>query len=31
VGPWKYLKDSSGEHLFDLANDPGEKADLRTT
>jgi arylsulfatase A-like enzyme len=31
VGSWKYLRDRSGEHLFDLANDPGEKADLRTT
>jgi arylsulfatase A-like enzyme len=31
VGPWKYLKDRSGEHLFDLGNDPGEKADLRST
>lgn len=29
VGSWKYLKDKDGEHLFDLANDPGEKADLR--
>jgi arylsulfatase A-like enzyme len=31
VGSWKYLRDRSGEHLFDLANDPGEKADMRTT
>jgi arylsulfatase A-like enzyme len=31
VGPWKYLKDRAGEHLFDLINDPGEKSDLRTT
>jgi arylsulfatase A-like enzyme len=31
VGSWKYLKDRAGEHLFDLMNDPGEKADLRTT
>ena len=30
VGSWKYLKDRSGEHLFDLSSDPGEKADLRT-
>ena len=30
VGSWKYLKDASGEHLFDLASDPGEKSDLRT-
>ena len=29
VGSWKYLKDPNGEHLFDLANDPGEKVDLR--
>jgi arylsulfatase A-like enzyme len=29
VGSWKYLKDQKGEHLFDLANDPGEKSDLR--
>ena len=28
VGNWKYLKDESGEHLFDLGNDPGEKSDL---
>ena len=28
VGNWKYLKDESGEHLFDLATDPGEKSDL---
>jgi hypothetical protein len=25
----KYLKDRTGEHLFDITNDPGEKADLR--
>jgi arylsulfatase A-like enzyme len=31
VGSWKYLKNESGEYLFDLANDPGEKVDLRTT
>jgi arylsulfatase A-like enzyme len=30
VGSWKYLKDRTGEHLFDLATDPGEKADLRS-
>jgi arylsulfatase A-like enzyme len=30
MGRWKYLKDSGEEHLFDLANDPGEKAELRT-
>jgi arylsulfatase A-like enzyme len=28
VGAWKYLKNGSGEHLFDLATDPGEKSDL---
>ena len=28
VGSWKYLKDRAGEHLFDLATDPGEKSDL---
>jgi arylsulfatase A-like enzyme len=31
LGSWKYLKDSSGEHLFDLSTDPGEKSDLRST
>ena len=30
VGSWKYLKDQAGEHLFDVMNDPGEKADVRT-
>jgi len=29
VGHWKYLKDDGKEYLFDLATDPGEKADLR--
>ena len=29
MGLWKYLNDSGKEHLFDLANDPGEKADLQ--
>ena len=29
VGNWKYLKESGNEHLFDLATDPGERADLR--
>ena len=29
VGNWKYLKDAGGEYLFDLAVDPGEKADRR--
>jgi len=28
-GRWKYLKDPSGERLYDLAGDPGEKVDLR--
>ena len=31
VGAWKYLKNETGEHLYDLANDSGEKSDLRTT
>ena len=26
---WKYLNDEGKEHLFDLATDPGEKADLK--
>jgi arylsulfatase A-like enzyme len=30
VGSWKYLKDRSDEHLFDLSNDPGEKVDLKS-
>jgi arylsulfatase A-like enzyme len=30
VGSWKYLKAHADEHLFDLMNDPGEKADVRT-
>jgi arylsulfatase A-like enzyme len=29
VGNWKYLKDTEGEHLFDLSSDPGEKADAK--
>jgi arylsulfatase A-like enzyme len=29
IGPWKYLKNSSGEYLFNLSVDPGEKSDLR--
>jgi arylsulfatase A-like enzyme len=29
IGQWKYLRDAAGEHLFDLAVDPGEKAELR--
>jgi len=28
-GRWKYLRESGAEHLFDLTNDPGEKADVR--
>lgn len=28
-GALKYLKEPNGEHLFDIVNDPGEKADLR--
>ncbi len=31
VGKWKYLNDSGAERLFDLLNDPGEKADLKGT
>jgi arylsulfatase A-like enzyme len=31
VGQWKYLRNDSGEYLFDLATDPGEKSDLRET
>jgi arylsulfatase A-like enzyme len=31
VGSWKYLRSGSREYLFDLANDPGEKSDLRST
>jgi arylsulfatase A-like enzyme len=30
AGSWKYLKDAGEEHLFDLSNDPGEKADLKS-
>lgn len=30
AGRWKYLKDAGQEHLFDLAVDPGEKAEMRT-
>jgi arylsulfatase A-like enzyme len=29
MGNWKYLREGRNEHLFDLAKDPGEKADLR--
>jgi arylsulfatase A-like enzyme len=31
VGSWKYLKDSTGEYLFNLSVDPGEKSDLRAS
>ena len=27
IGRWKYLKEGSNEHLFDLSGDPGEKAE----
>jgi len=27
---WKYLKDETGEYLFNLSADPGEKTDLKT-
>jgi arylsulfatase A-like enzyme len=30
LGQWKYLRDAMGEHLFDLAVDPGEKAEMKT-
>jgi arylsulfatase A-like enzyme len=30
MGKWKYLRDGSEEHLFDLASDPGEAVDLKT-
>jgi arylsulfatase A-like enzyme len=29
IGQWKYLRDAAGEHLFDLAVDPGEKAEMK--
>jgi hypothetical protein len=28
-GTWKYLREDSGEHLFDLALDPGERLDRK--
>ena len=28
IGNWKYLKENSNEHLFDLTKVPGEKTDL---
>jgi len=30
IGQWKYLRDATGEHLFDLAVDPGEKAETKS-
>ena len=27
-GPWKYLRTGKDELLFDIPNDPGERADL---
>jgi arylsulfatase A-like enzyme len=30
-GKWKYIKDASGEYLFDIVADPGEKKDLKTS
>lgn len=29
TGEWKYLKDEKGDYLFNLADDPGEKKDLK--
>ena len=29
IGNWKYLLENNQEHLFDLANDPAEKSDLK--
>jgi arylsulfatase A-like enzyme len=29
IGQWKYVRDAAGEHLFDLAVDPGEKAEMK--
>jgi arylsulfatase A-like enzyme len=31
IGLWKYLRDQTGEHLYDLQTDPGEKSDLGPT
>jgi arylsulfatase A-like enzyme len=31
MGDWKYLKDTKDEYLFNVANDAGEKTDLKTT
>jgi arylsulfatase A-like enzyme len=30
MGKWKFLRDGTEEHLFDLAADPGEANDLKT-
>jgi arylsulfatase A-like enzyme len=30
MGKWKYLREGTEEHLFDLSKDPGEKAELKT-
>jgi hypothetical protein len=30
-GDWKYLVTESGEFLFDLASDPGEATDRKST
>ena len=29
MGEWKYLREGTEEHLFDLSKDPGEKAELK--
>jgi hypothetical protein len=29
MGRWKYIRESMGEQLFDVSNDPGEKVNLR--
>ena len=29
MGKWKYLREGTNEHLFDLSVDPGEKAELK--
>jgi arylsulfatase A-like enzyme len=31
MGRWKYLRESNGEHLFDLSSDAGEKVNLRNS
>jgi arylsulfatase A-like enzyme len=30
MGKWKYLREGTNEHLFDLSVDPGEKAELKS-